>query len=206
MSRLIQYINESKGEVIDATPEYQAKFIKRDCQYYLNLTKSTGPFNRAINENISQDEILKKKTREDRRSKGMNQEAHKEFNEWLEKNGHVRRDKSVSALSDSVPGVIFGTNYYFFPIGKFNYTWVKTRDINGIDPKNKWDGIEVQKFFDFTDYENEKEERKKRKAFPKFFTTNNGIEKAFKKKFEIWFDCKEYYLVNKKNNVFGKKG
>ena len=47
MSRLIHYINESKGITIDATPRFQSKIIKKDCQHYLNLTKSIGPFKTA---------------------------------------------------------------------------------------------------------------------------------------------------------------
>ena len=215
MSRLIHYINESKSEVINATPKEQAKLIKKDCKYYLNLTKNTGPFNRAVDQYVLQYEILKKKTRQGRRSLGMNQRAFKKLNDWLQKNNHVRRDKSVSASSAGPSLKIFGEGvYYFFPISKFNYTWVKASDINLTDMKTEWEKYWIDIFFDEDKFRKdiEKEEltmddeiEKVKKQFPKYFTTNKGIETAHKKKYEIWFDCKEYYLVNRKNNIFSKK-
>jgi len=203
MSRLIKYINEGLGKFIPLSPRDQSKLIKKDCKYYLNLTKNTGPFNRAVSEHSQPNELIKKKTRTDRQSLGMDQEPFKEFNNWLGKNGHVRRDKSASASSAGPILSSFGTVYYFFPIGKFNYTWVRADDINTHDTRTGWDANEVQMFFDYDDYE-EEDEIIRRKKFPKYFTTNKGIEIAHKNKYEIWFDCKEYYLVNRKNKIFGK--
>ena len=198
MSRLIKYINE-EANFIQLSLKEQSNLIKKDCKYYLNLTKNTGPFNRAVSENIQPDELIKKKVRTDRRSLGMNQRAFKEFNNWLKQNNHVKRDKSVSASSAGPSLKKFGHVYYFFPIGKFNYTWVKTIDINWHDSNTNWNSLEVEMFFDYENY-NEDEEEKRRK-FPTYFTTNKGIEIAHKNKYEIWFDCKEYYLVNRKNKI-----
>lgn len=208
MSRLIKYINEELEDIIQMSPKEQSALIKKDCKYYLNLTKNTGPFNRAIHEKSLQREIIKKKVRTDRTSLGMNQGVFDKFNKWLQKNGHVRRDKAVSASSSGPSLQKFGNIGYFFPIGKFNYTWVKTKDINIDDIKNGWRQNEVDLFFfnQETEYKHQIPTNKELidksiKQFPKFFTTNKGIEIAHKNKFEIWFDCKEYYIVNKKNKI-----
>ena len=209
MSRLTQYLNEELGEFIQMSPKEQAKLIKKDCKYYLNLTKNIGPFNRAVRENSQPDEIIKKKTRTDRQPMGMRSNGvFDKFNKWLEKNGHVRRDKAVSALSSEPSLKKFGHVYYFFPIGKFNYTWVKTPDINIDNLKTGWRQNEVDLFFfnQETKYKHQIPTNKEFinmsiKRFPKYFTTNKGIETAHKKKYEIWFDCKSYYLVNRKNKI-----
>ena len=208
MTRLIKYINEGIGEFIRMTPSLQSKLIKKDCKYYLNLTKNTGPFNRATHENSQPDEIIKKKTRQDRIPIGMGSDVFDGFNKWLQKNGHVRRDKAASA-SNSGPSLSkFGNVYYFFPIGKFNYTWVKTKDINIDDRKAGWRQNEVDLFFfnQETEYKHQIPTNKKFielsiKKFPTWFTTNKGIEIAYKNKYEIWFDCKKYYLVNRNNKI-----
>lgn len=203
MSRLLKYINE-QAEFIQLSPKEQSILIKKDCKYYLNLTKNTGPFNRAVDEDSQPDELIKKSVRQNRRSLGMNQRAFKKFNDWLGKNDHVRRDKSVSASSAGPSLAIFGNLYYFFPIGKFNYTWVKTGDINRSNPKTGWVKDEVDLYF-FKESEygkrGEKRSELKMKKFPTYFTTNKGIKIAHKNKYEIWFDCKEYYLVNRKNKI-----
>jgi len=60
MTRLIKYINEDRAQFLDMSPREQSKLIKKDCKYYLNLTKNTGPFNRAIREmNFKKNVILK---------------------------------------------------------------------------------------------------------------------------------------------------
>jgi len=204
MSRLIKYINESKGEFIELSPRDQGKLIEKDCSYYLNLTKNTGPFNRAVKQVGQQDELIKKKTRTDRQPIGMGFEIFDEFNKWLQKNSHIRRDKSISASSSGPALQKFGTLYYFFPIGKFNYTWVKARDINMDDTKTGWRRNEVGIYFfnlDQKDPHFKEMTKLDVKKFPTFFTTNKGIEIAHKNKYEIWFDCKEYYLVNRKNKI-----
>ena len=206
--RLIHYINEGLGEIIELSPKEQTILIKKDCKHYLNLTKSTGPFNRAVGEIITTTEIIKKKVRLDRTSLGMNQGVFDKFNKWLQKNGHIRRDKAVSASSSGPSLQKFGNVGYFFPIGKFNYTWVKTKDINMDDIKGGWRQNEVDLFFfnQEIEYKHQIPTNKEFielsiKNFPKFFTTNKGIETAHKNKFEIWFDCKEYYIVNRKNKI-----
>jgi len=207
MSRLIKYINEA-ADFLQLSPKEQSALIKKDCKYYLNLTKNTGPFNRAVGEKGQPDEIIKKKTRTDRQPIGMRFEIFDKFNNWLSKNDHVKRNKSVSASSSSSSLRKFGHVYYFFPIGKFNYTWVKTNDINLDNLKTGWRQNEVDLYFfnQETEYKhqiptNKKLIEKSIKNFPKWFTTNKGIEIAHKNKFEIWFDCKEYYLVNRENKI-----
>jgi len=56
-------------------------------------------------------------------------------------------------------------------------------------------------FFDYIDYKDIDGGARKRRKFPTYFTTNKGIETAHKNKYEIWFDCKSYYLVNRKNKI-----
>lgn len=173
-------------------PKEQLEMIFNNCKFYLNLVKKIGPFNRAFNKKIEKDEILKIKTR-NRNSLFMINNTFDNFNNWLDKNGHVKRDLSVSFSTRSATLRNFGHVYYFFPIGKFNYTWVKTLDINMPDLKSNWRSDEVILFL------NKQKNSKTENEFSSYFVTNKNIEKAHKNRYEVWCDCKKYYLISTKN-------
>lgn len=186
--RFYNYINETlKWEM---PIEEINSLIQKDCKYYLNITQGKYIFNRGM---LYVDGLGKKKVRQDRKPRGMQSGVFEKFNKWLEKNGHVRRDKSVIARKDNNKRNMFGDNYYIFPIGKFNYTWVKAKDINMVD-KTGWYSDAVDNFFTQGEKTFDNDYRiKLNKPFKEFFTTNKGIDIAWKNQYEIWFDCKEYY-------------
>jgi hypothetical protein len=127
------------------------------------------------------------------------------FNEWLEQEGHIRRDSAVIASSKPGPSTMFGMNNYIFPIGKFNYTWVRAKDVNINDGKTGWYESAVENFlidpegFD-TDYK-----VKLPKPFHTYFTTNKGISEAYDNNYEIWFNCKAYYFAKINKYVWLEK-
>jgi len=177
-------------------PDIQ-KVLKRDCKKYIQLLKQHDlrPFYRGIYEHIEKGEMEKKNVRKDRLPMGTPEHDFKLLNKWLAKNGHVRRDKSVSVSSSLWAAEEFGNGYLFFPIGKFNYTWIKAKDLNLDDIRTGWNQANVTYFFDAGEYELEMS-NVDRKSFPKYFTTNKGIEKAWKNSYEVWFNCKSYYVIS----------
>lgn len=194
--RLQQYINENIEHFLNKMSSDIQKVIRKDCKKYLKLVKSTGPFFRGSIVNFNFGEILKKNVRQDRHPQGTSDINFKRLNKWLDKNGHVRRDKAVSATSDEGNSMDFGVSYLFFPIGNFNYTWIKAFDVNLDDNSTGWVQRNIDYFFDYDDEYYLKMSDKDKKKFPKWFTTNKGIKTAHNNGYEIWFDCKSYYLIN----------
>jgi len=195
MSRFDNYVNENIGHYLDDMTDDIRKLIEKDCKKYLKLVKNTGPFYRAIWNKLRYGEILKKKVRQDRQPKGTSNINFKRLNKWLEKNGHMRRDKSVSVTSSEKNASEFGIPSDFYPIGNFSYSWIKAQDLNLDDESTGWVQSNIDYFFD-SDSEFELEmDDEDRKNFPKWFTTNKGIEIAHRNKYEVWFNCKEYYLT-----------
>ena len=192
--RLKDYLNEQKMQLVTTDYDEKINIIKRDCKYYLKLLKGKKPMVRGMKADIiDNNDMTKKQVRQDRRPKGMSTRTANAFNKWLEENGHVRRDRSVFLTS----GIDFiksmhGEPYYIFPIGKFNYTWVKAKDVNLTDGFTGWDAVYVEAYFrddfnrDLIDGLDD---------FPKFFFTNTGFDTAYNEKYEIWMDCKEYYFI-----------
>ncbi len=180
--RLNNYLNEGNYEL-----EEFNELIKKDCKYYLDLVD-----NCIFTRGMHPGRILGKKTvRQDRTPKGMEDDIFKKFNKWLVDNGHLKRDNVVIASSLNKPVTMFGRNHYIFPIGKFNYTFVKTEDINISSSKSGWHQDTVEEYF-----ENPKTFDKLPVPFHTYFVTNKHIKKAYQHQFEIWFDCKEYYFAN----------
>ena len=205
MSRLEEYIiNESKKvEIVlqQLNPSIQ-EILNKECKKYIKLLKQHNlkPFYRGIYEHVNKGESYRKKVRQDRKPSGTPDNEFEMFNRWLSKNKHTRRDKSVSVTSSLWNAETFGNGYYFFPIGKFNYTWIKAKDLNLDDERTGWEWSFMNYIFDYEeDYSTEVGKnlvRKVKKVFPTYFTTNKGIEIAWKNSYEIWFDCKSYYVVN----------
>ena len=193
--RFKNYINENIDHFLNDMPIKTQELLKKNCKKYLKLMKNTGPFYRGMFRNLKQGQIITRQVRKDRLPMGMTEKLFKRFNIWLSKNGHMRRDKSVCVISDESAAKEFGIPSYFFPIGNFSYTWIKAKDVNLDDYSTNWIQSNIDYFFDYdSDYELEMNDEDK-KAFPKYFTTNKGIEIAYKNEYEIWFNCKEYYLV-----------
>jgi hypothetical protein len=144
--------------------------------------------------------FLKKSVRKDRIPMGTNPKTFKKLNKWLKKNKHIPRDQSVSTSPKK--STFFGVPYYFFPLGKFDYTWVRSRDINKTDITSGWNSWSVEMMFNPESIpkdageETQKLQKEVIRTFSDQFMTNKGFKIAYKKQYEIWFKCKEYYLVN----------
>jgi len=132
--RLQQFITESTTVEIENVHELN-KLIHKDCKPYLSLIGNRKPLYRGMVEDAK---IGVKSVRQDRRPLGMTGQVAKQFNKWLKKNGHVPRDKAVFATSDKDAIDMFGKVFYFFPIGKFNYTFIRSEDANIEDPETGW--------------------------------------------------------------------
>lgn len=146
--------------------------------------------------------------RKNRSAQGTNSKVFKEFNKWLKKNGHNKRDESFMVSSGYGEARDFGNVYYIFPIGKISYTWAETKDINMDDDRTNWKLDTV----DYYDFNKDKFTLDKPlygydllKPFPKYFHTDKGIDKAIKNKYEIWINCKEYMFALAENNWNSKK-
>jgi hypothetical protein len=221
--RLQQYITESTTMEIESVYELN-KLIHKDCKPYLSLIGNRKPLYRGMVEDVK---IGVKSVRQDRRPLGMTDLVAKQFNKWLKKNGHVPRDKAVFATSDKDAVDMFGKVFYFFPIGKFNYTFIRSEDANIEDPETGWhhDLLDIMfptptgsNFYDISDFIKYNYKLSDdcyslgdniirpaslkgkmsciENAFKKYFVTNKNFNEAYKKRYEIWFDCKKYYFVN----------
>lgn len=191
--------------------------ISKKCKPYLSLLKNKEPLYRGLHD-PSEARVTDagvgigygiKKVRKNRIPKGSNKTDFKLLNKWLDGNGHARRDQSISVTANKLTADFFGSNSWVFPIGKFDYSWVKSPDMNH---KNEKVGYYVGHFYpeepsvwDFlrayygsgVDSETEKAD------LAKFVTTNKGFMEAYKKGYEIWIDCKEYYYILTKSQKAG---
>jgi hypothetical protein len=199
--RLKKYITEQMTPPVDVV----AKILKKDCKPYLNVLKSAGidGFYRGMGYPLD-DKFGKKKVRTDRAAKGMGQEVAKRLNDWLYENGHVRRDKSISATRDLTHAAFFGVDCLIFPIGRFKYTWVYSADINSPDRKSGWHPERIWRALDIplsviglssVDWDLKDTDDQVKNTFRAYFKTDEGIEIAWKNFYEIWFGCKDYYYV-----------
>jgi len=193
------YLNESYSNISDITSYELNKLINKDCKYYLKLIKDTTPLYRGMDIPIK---IGKKDVRQDRESLGMDQDVADALNVWLKDNNHTVRNKSVIATGDLKHTQMFGAKSYFiFPMGKFNYTWIKTKDINISDDRN-WNTFLLTGMFGDDMYDMRIAQRKygtkedMEKIFTTFITTNKGFDIAQRNGYGIWMDCKSYYFVD----------
>lgn len=188
--RLSKYLNEKKeiypNENISNDKEAW-KAIEKDCKYYLKLLAGRKPLYRSMK--YLGAFMYKKDVRQDRKPKGSPRYVFKVINYILKKHGHVPRDKAAIATTDDDTLHLFGKPHFFFPIGKFNYTWLKGRDFN-LSTYPEWDFWRFEAIVEDEDNYDEAWEYAK-----DFYTTNKGFDTAYRRGYEIWFDCKEYYAI-----------
>ena len=196
--RLLNYLTED----IDNIDEIN-ELIKKDCKYYLSLIGNEMIFTRGAGSSIVTNPFSKQQTRQDRKPSGMRLNTFKHFNKWLKENGHNTRNNAVIGTSlEDILKTDFGYNNFLFPIGKFNFTYAETQDINIDDVRTGWTEDIVDRFFNTNKMVNSllggNRNRKinNRKPFESYFHTNKNINIAYKNNYEIWFDCKEYYLAS----------
>jgi hypothetical protein len=209
--RLTRYLIESDYAAEDLFVD-----IKKKCKPYLSLLKGKEPLFRGLHDisdskatfNDEEDVLVNKtdvglgygikKVRKNRTPKGTNKKDFLLVNKWLDSHGHARRDQSISVTADKIQADYFGANSWVFPIGKFDYSWVKSPDFNhscnttGYVPGDVFHYL--RKFYAGT-----LDTESKQGNLDFFITTNKGFEEAYKKDYEIWIDCKEYYYVLVRN-------
>lgn len=167
--------------------------IYSNCRPYLRLIDQLD--GKLIKRGLDVTESFgEKRVRKDRRPLGMSYDIFKLFNEWLEKNGHNRRDQSVSVSSNT--NELFGKEYYFFPIGDFSYSWLESQDVNMDDRRTGWYMDAVAEFFDDPYNFDRDIHYRLDKPFADYFHTDRGISRAYDKGFEMWFNCDMYYYVD----------
>lgn len=203
--RLKTYITEA-GTKISAEELFAD--IKKKCKPYLTLLKGKQPLFRGLHD-PSAAKVTEpfgigygiKKVRKDRTPKGTLEKDFKILNKWLAGNGHARRDQSISVTAAYDAVSFFGKPSWVFPIGKFDYSWVKAVDFNYGNEKI---GFHVYSFdiqqatiYEFLRayYNGTLDSRTKKADLAQFITTNKEFIEAYRKKYEIWIDCKEYYYV-----------
>jgi|WetSurMetagenome_2_1015567.scaffolds.fasta_scaffold01454_2 hypothetical protein len=194
--KFLEYLIEDK-ETFDAQMKRlnrdmilkKLKEIQEKCGYYIKLLKSNHidlPFCRGSKGAWYQE----KTTRIDRRSRGMIQKLADELNKILQQYGHAPRNKSIMATSDINHASVFGSIFYFFPIGPFKYTWIKCIDLN-------FTNLE-EDLFNYVNIENEPDRKRNlEKEIVSNFYTNKSINIPYQYEYEIWFDCSKYILLAK---------
>ncbi len=117
--RFYKYLNENSVEVTN--------IIKRDCKKFL-LEYAGLRLYRGVSQKLGGDlEAFEPRLREPR---AMPKDIADALNLYLKSKGLVTRDKASFAIGDLDDAKKFGTAYCFFPIGNYNFTYVKTRDMN----------------------------------------------------------------------------
>jgi hypothetical protein len=189
MVSIREYLTESHYKGITMDKGTAGTLIKRDCKKYLGLLKGKEPLRRGMTISLQDGILFKRSVRQDRKARLTVPERSGIANKWLEKNKHVRRDRAV--IASSKERKVFGYEYYIFPIGKFNYTWIRGKDWN-FRSEHGWDGAEVGilgpgKIIEMLD----KQQRDGN------IVTNKGWDNMYKNGFEVWMDCKEYYFIER---------
>jgi len=216
--RLVHYINESDYKIIKiADPDEAIKILKKDCSKYLKETKGHW-FYRGMSQYVDEYSLGYKTIRKNRISRGMSSFLSKKLNNWLQKNGHVRRDKAAIMTSSLTHAELFGAAKICFVQGDYNYTWINGGDMNQSDyrrDQNKWYGFIVPDYFNAiknnkdsisaitgSEYLRDKYNSNKEKIakwlkenFPKFFHTNKKMLTAYRNQYEIWFEAKGFYFI-----------
>lgn len=191
--KLKRYLLESSGRKIkfESSKELRDTIIN-DCKKYLDLLKGKNPLYRAVQENVNNKSLLKKDVRKMRMPSGTPLDEFIGINKWLTQQGHTRRDESV--IASVTRRFMFGNPYYFFPIGDFDFTFVKSKDFNFSNDKSGW---YPRDFASEILYYGEKSELSKATTkWNDYFFTNKNFEFAYRMDYEIWFNCKNYYLCN----------
>ncbi len=190
-------------------PEMWNDYILNDCKPYLRLMKKSGmdePLFRGIDRQggIMDNEIHMYSVRKNRRPKGMNISRYKKFNEWLERNGHVRRDKAVITTPLKSLAQEHAVARHIWPMGKFRYTFILgATDINvptEITLKhhekvsdyhpNMIETIEAMGSRMMTDLD------KKYLEWLEKNTYSNNFRLGVRSGSEIWIQCEEYYITS----------
>jgi hypothetical protein len=179
----------SEGKLVSTNVKDAGKFIMKNCKHYLGLLRGKDPLVRGMKIYVGEGGLgvlWKRSVRQDRRSRMSGPKGRVVINKFLEEYGHVRRDKSVIASSKG--RVEFKPWYRIYPIGRFDYSWVRSRDFNfdeGSWPGDSLAWMEQDELFKVLIDQDGMGN----------IVTNKRFGVAYDKKYEIWMDCKEYYFT-----------
>lgn len=196
-------VNEFFADPLDDDIDSMMQLIEKDCKKYLKLLgKNRRPLLRGSKYpgmmGISQ-------VRQDRRTSGatmFGENGVKFLKEWLKKNGYPERTKSIIVTSDRqhtklFTGGVVGDSFYIFPIGSsWKFAYCKLTDFNfdqevarslrkagkAMEPPTDDETIEMVS--DDADLELTN------------FISNDNFSMAYKRGWEMWFDCKKFYYIN----------
>ena len=213
--RLNKYINEKMSEKDEALRDEGMKevaaAIKKNCKPYLSLLGNKEPLRRGIARVKStlkyKDQNLMRtygltNVRQDR--EGLSNRSNttingKKFfdvlNDWLRQNGHADRSKSISCTSSYETASDFGSPYFVFPTGKFDYTFIRSPDFN-VD-SIYWAADVMETYLKYWMNDNLGEFEAMNEFDPnRAFVTNKRFNEAYKEESEIWFQAKSYYYID----------
>lgn len=181
-------------------------YILDDCKPYLQLMKKTGmiePLFRSHNVQggIMDNEIHAFSTIKDRKPKGMDKKTFDAFNKWLQKNGHARRDKSISTTPLREIALDHGSPRHVWPMGKFKYTYILgAGDINSGSQVSYNYGTEYTEYHPEFIYrmifsENKEDKEHARDIIEKNISSTN-FKKGVSSGSEIWIECDNFYITS----------
>lgn len=198
--RFETYLTEGqKFKEFDTDDEF-ADFMKKNCAPYFKLLKGKTPIRRSVTTgNTMGYTIMIKDVRTDRRPRGsLTDVEFNWFNQHLKAHGHISRAEAVMTSSRDIGNFgNFGESFLFFPMGNFNYTWMEALDFNYQDEKTKWD-YHLAKDTVGIPYKTNRQSVEQEDIVDSamiYFHTNEMFDKAHKKGYEIWFDCRQYILM-----------
>lgn len=194
--RLTQYITEDTN--INVTVPELADILKKDCKKYLKLLKGRIPLFRGMS---SHNLVGLKKQRKDRKAVMMIKNLLTIVNKYLkEKNLPLRTESMICTSDESRARNFFGSNTYFvFPKDNFKFAIVRSSDINFSSSNFKWDVTELSHMASKYSVEQDDEIYNKIISMLDYGLDGNSqkaFDEAYEKKYEMWFDCNEYYYVN----------
>lgn len=157
------------------------ELIKRDCKQFI-AENTSGLLYRGMRN--KDQEVMKIKTREDRKPKNMDIIVHDKMDAWFnEKFKFKARSAAAFVIGNFVEARSYGQVYAIFPIGDFKFAW----------------SPDVYDLFIQVD-----EQRDIESQLEKFNYRDTDLGFAITSKHEIMLSCKEYYAVRVRNQDEGQ--
>ena len=188
---LYRYILDeaSEGKLVATNNKDAIRLIMKNCKHYLGLLRGRDPLVRGMKIYVGEGGLgvlWKRSVRQDRRSRMSGPKRREVINKFLEEFGHVRRDRAVIASSKG--RVEFKPWYRIYPIGRFDYSWVRSRDWNF--DEGQWPGVDLA----WMEPDVLLRVLKDQDGIGNI-VTNKRFGVAYDKKYEIWMGCKDYYFT-----------
>jgi len=193
MSRLYEYINETKKELEETKDilEY-VQILEKDCSKIINVYKKTKGFlYRGIHGKGSYGDFIEKTMRTTvRRPRNTDKKTHIRLNKvFKEKFGWKVRD-GISTSPNRFQTNLYGHPFIFFPTNRYKFCYSSKIHDLFTDLKKQPIGSDDKEW-------EIKEMRSIKRLVNKY--TDKNLESVFnKKQGEVMFKVKKYYLLDKK--------